>query len=311
MTSSRINTKILAVRIVSILIAIAMIITLAGCGDSLSGTYEEENGGDSIKFTSSRECTLYDEDGAFYYGTYKKTDKGYEILVQTPSGPQGVIATKDGKDLIITGGNKRKKRFVIVSKNSEQFVKKTEETNGGNKAKFTDSKELQGTNSKPMSAIDKERKARTDVNTIAAAIKAFEAEYGRFPKVGTNNVLSDADFDMLIRILACAAPDQPGMLWSGASGAGNDLTVSYNNNEWNPRLIRFLELPAEYFEDKGFNDPWGNRYTVMIDYSGNGGLTAPDENVFPATERGKRVSSNVAVYSKGAPNAKKGIGSWQ
>jgi len=101
MTNDQINTKILAGKIVSVLIMIAMIVILAGCGGSLSGTYESEDG-NSMKFTSSGKCTLYEKDGSFYNGTYKKTDKGYEITMQTPLGPYGVLITEDGKDLIKT-----------------------------------------------------------------------------------------------------------------------------------------------------------------------------------------------------------------
>ena len=90
---------------VSFILIATMMVTLAGCSSSLSGTYESESGKYFIKFSDSKECTWY-EDGTFYNGTYEKTSEGYTLkMMGNLLVPNTVFeAVKDGNDLIITGG---------------------------------------------------------------------------------------------------------------------------------------------------------------------------------------------------------------
>jgi len=151
----------------------------------------------------------------------------------------------------------------------------------------------------------KEARARADVHAIALAIKAFDAEYNQYPTIGSGSsgvvTFSDApggqSIDTLIRVLACADPGLPGQLWTDAADSGNK------------RVIRFLELPQKYYTDRGLNDPWGNRYIVKINYGATAAelITITD---FPGSTS-VEVPSSVAVYSKGVPDADRGIGSWQ
>jgi len=86
----------------------------------LSGIYESESGIYSVEFKSSTKCTWYQNDLSFE-GTYKKTNKGYELKIRadgkkTNNGSSYLDtvfnAIKDGEDLIITGGVVYGERFV-------------------------------------------------------------------------------------------------------------------------------------------------------------------------------------------------------
>ncbi|MDR2420828.1 MAG: hypothetical protein LBD49_01815 [Oscillospiraceae bacterium] len=90
---------------------------LNGCNAGISGTYESESGVYTIKFTSSKECTWY-QNGMFFNGTYEETDSGYslEIVGSGTAANTVFIAVKDGNDLVVTGG--------ILDHNGERFIKK-------------------------------------------------------------------------------------------------------------------------------------------------------------------------------------------
>ena len=91
-------------------------ILMTGCTGGLSGTYNSEHGEYTVKFTSSTQCTWYQDD-TFFNGTYEKTQNGYqlEIIGSAIYSNTVFIATKDGKDLIITGGVVEGERFVKQS----------------------------------------------------------------------------------------------------------------------------------------------------------------------------------------------------
>jgi len=91
----------------------------------------------------------------------------------------------------------------------------------------------------------KKAQARNDVNQLAAAVKAFQLEYGRLP--GSQSKDGEAP-DNLIAIL-----------------------TSTNTN--NPRGIVFFEPKIAKGKKNGFStadgkyyDPWGIEYSVLLDY---------------------------------------------
>jgi len=101
----------------------------------------------------------------------------------------------------------------------------------------------------------KKAQARNDVNQIAAAIKAFQLEYGRLPGTATTDGAAPSD-------------------WI------NTLT---STNNLNPRGIVFFE-PKVAKGGKGgmvgtganatYNDPWGAVYDITLDYGYNNKITS-------------------------------------
>ncbi len=100
-------------------------------------------------------------------------------------------------------------------------------------------------------AINSARKAqaRNDVMQIAAAVKAFKAEYGRLPDKATGEDKEIEDNAELMAILTADKEDNSGL---------------------NSKKIVFLEPKVSssakggFFEGK-FYDPWGTPYFVKLD----------------------------------------------
>jgi prepilin-type N-terminal cleavage/methylation domain-containing protein len=109
-------------------------------------------------------------------------------------------------------------------------------------------------------ALNSARKAeaRNDVQQIVAAVKAFQAEYGRMPTSDINNNSSDFSDNYyssnrnIIRALL-----------------GQDTTL-------NPKGISFLEVKSAGRNRSGLNssgefvDPWGQSYMIKLDTNYNG-----------------------------------------
>ena len=84
------------------------------------------------------------------------------------------------------------------------------------------------------------------------------------------------------------------------------LTGGTNTYKHNLRKVKFLEPnknfnPAKAYDDDAnkpylWRDPWGNRYTIMINIDGTERLVKPD-----APSSGKYIMGKTAVYSRG-PN---------
>jgi len=98
------------IKIVSILLILAMVAALAGCG--LSGTYESAGGTYAVEFKANNECTWY-QDGLSFDGTYEKAEDGYRLDMRGTGDYRDTTfyAVFDGKDLIITGGTISGERF--------------------------------------------------------------------------------------------------------------------------------------------------------------------------------------------------------
>jgi prepilin-type N-terminal cleavage/methylation domain-containing protein len=103
-----------------------------------------------------------------------------------------------------------------------------------------------------QSAMESGRKAqaRNDVYQIATAVKAFQMEYGRLPGTATADGPAPADL----------------------------ITTLTSSNSQNPRGIVFFE-PKMAKGGKGgldgtvYKDPWGNPYTITLDYNYDNKLT--------------------------------------
>jgi prepilin-type N-terminal cleavage/methylation domain-containing protein len=95
----------------------------------------------------------------------------------------------------------------------------------------------------------KKAQARNDVNQLAAAIKAFQLEYGRLPSTTAGSDAANADNASVISALT-------------------------SSNALNPRGIVFFEAKtAKGTPPKGglsggkYLDPWGGEYTFSLDTS--------------------------------------------
>ncbi len=118
----------------------------------------------------------------------------------------------------------------------------------------------------------KKAQARNDVHQLAAAIKAFQLEYGRLPSTSTGSDSPSADNAAVIEALT-------------------------GSNALNPRGVVFFE-PKVAKAGKGgldggvYKDPWGNAYTIMLDTSYDNKISAFGQTNF----------TTVIVSSPGGTN---------
>lgn len=119
----------------------------------------------------------------------------------------------------------------------------------------------------------KKAQARNDVNQIAAAIKAFQLEYGRLPSSGSSDTVVN------------------NQIWIQA------LTMSNTNN---PRGIVFFE-PKQAKGGKGglsnnvYYDPWGLPYNVMLDLN-------YDNRVVTNLGSGNQTYFTTVIVESGGPD---------
>lgn len=141
------------------------------------------------------------------------------------------------------------------------------------------------------SAIQKARvsQARSDIDSIVSAVKAFYGEYGRMP-IKTGNGQSDCSSEniknpTIFEVLKADTAD---------------------GKKVNTKEIPFLDLRIG-------TDPWGNDYIILLDCNF-------DDTIAKGTDGklSKDLKAKVAVYSKGknktaeGPSAKKSddVTSW-
>jgi len=133
------------------------------------------------------------------------------------------------------------------------------------------------------SAIDAARKAqaKNDVTQIAAAVVAYEAEYGKLPLPAKTTVDTE-----LVNVLA-----------------GIDT-----NSTNNPRGLVFLEVSAAKkgksgTNEKGFVDPWANIYQIVMDDNYDNSVTA----------KGINLRKKVAVWNAptGTSSNRRSVTSWE
>jgi prepilin-type N-terminal cleavage/methylation domain-containing protein len=110
-------------------------------------------------------------------------------------------------------------------------------------------------------ALDSAKKTQAKSNAvqIAAAVSAYEMEYGKLPPLTSSSSSSDSTGDVGTFLTA---------ILGGASGNTN-----------NSRTITFLEM-SSYKKGKGgtnssgdYLDPWGSAYKIVLDHSYDNSLT--------------------------------------
>lgn len=117
--------------------------------------------------------------------------------------------------------------------------------------------------------------ARTDLQSIETAVRAYYNEYGRFPhdSGGPDRVYEDDNYELLN---ALRARD---------SSSGNP------NHEANPRRIIFLEVPERSLSSTGddarYIDPWGTPYRIAVDTNFDGDVDTGEFGVV----RNRRVAA--------------------
>jgi prepilin-type N-terminal cleavage/methylation domain-containing protein len=111
-------------------------------------------------------------------------------------------------------------------------------------------------------AMDSAKKthAKSNAVQIAAAVSAYDMEYGKLPPLSSSSSSSDTTGDVGSFLTA---------ILSGVSGNTN-----------NSRAITFLEMPS-YKKGKGgtnsdgaYLDPWGGTNKIVLDYSYDNSITA-------------------------------------
>lgn len=118
----------------------------------------------------------------------------------------------------------------------------------------------------------KKTKARGDLQSLVAAVKAYRQEYGCWPSTESINTDASGEFG------AWYGPSK----WAAGTGLsrGKDLmkilsgqNVSGLGTTWprpmNPKQIRFLEGAQT---DGSYVDPWGTQYCVKMDVNESGGM---------------------------------------
>ena len=110
-------------------------------------------------------------------------------------------------------------------------------------------------------------KAKGELTSIVAAVKAYKQEYGRWP--GSVTAASDTTFQ---------DADSKSLL-SALSGTKNALVE-------NPKSVRLLEGASSVGT---MNDPWGSQYLVVVDSDESNSMTY----------QGKMISISVLAVSFG------------
>ena len=123
----------------------------------------------------------------------------------------------------------------------------------------------------------KKAQARNEVNQLAAAVKAYQLEYGRLPGSATADGPAPADF----------------------------ITTLTSSNSQNPRGIVFLEPKIAKGQKNGlgtdgktYYDPWGNPYTITLDYDYNNKIATNNRTNFTTvivTSTGGSTNTNSII----------------
>ena len=100
-------------------------------------------------------------------------------------------------------------------------------------------------------------KAKGELTSIVAAVKAYKQEYGRFPGDSSKTNLFSSN----------SSPDTIKTLMKVLSG---DSTASLDSQVANPKGVRFFEGAKT---DGTMDDPWGAQYLVLVDSSETGSLS--------------------------------------
>jgi prepilin-type N-terminal cleavage/methylation domain-containing protein len=131
-------------------------------------------------------------------------------------------------------------------------------------------------------------KAKAEITTLINAIKQFESTYGVLPQpdgiTKDNEEIKDDDFTQLILIL------------QADDGTKTDPLLAPANVNKNSRKTRFLDIVGN--QRGQFNDPWGQKYIVLIDYNYDGKIATIPPGVGVVTD-GDPLYFSVVAYSHG------------
>ena len=114
-----------------------------------------------------------------------------------------------------------------------------------------------------LDAADK-TKAKGDLSSIVAAVKAYRQEYGKWPVAPSKMDQASDEFNSWY-----GPPTQLQESKDLMKILSGDPTVQKEGQTMNPKGVRFLEGPKS---DGTFQDPWGNQYSVKMDTNESGGV---------------------------------------
>jgi len=152
----------------------------------------------------------------------------------------------------------------------------------------------------------KEVKSRTDINSIVAACKQYESDYGVLPSPwstagdldGNSNSLMPAD----ATTYSNANSNTPASYKTLMQLLTGVTYFSSTTGAYNVRNIRYLEVPTSYSVSSGksfagYVDPWGWTYGVCMNLSYDGSIDLPS-GPFPSAS--KTLNIPVAIWSRGS-----------
>jgi hypothetical protein len=122
--------------------------------------------------------------------------------------------------------------------------------------------------------IDRKPQPKAHINAILMAIKNYESTYGFLPfgeKKNKEDIIIIDEYDTLMELLTCRK----------GSGKNKDIVS-------NARKIAFLYAP-DSFKEKGYLDPWGHRFIILLDVDYDGVIHLDNED----------IKNSVLVYSCG------------
>ena len=175
--------------------------------------------------------------------------------------------------------------------------------------------------------------AKSDMNSIQMALSQMDQTYQRilkkdgskvkFLSIETTPVTSESDGDLGTTTFAIVGTkDNEHKATSKALGNSEqngydaliaELTTTGGSGSYsqNTRKIKFLEPNKNFNPSKAYTDdanlplmwrdPWGNRYTVMVNLDGTDRLIDPNKLESSGPEKYKYIMGKTAVYSMG-PN---------
>ena len=130
-------------------------------------------------------------------------------------------------------------------------------------------------------------KAKAEITTLINAIKQFESTYGVLPQPDgidkDDEEIKDDDFTQLILIL------------QADDGTKTDPQLAPANVGKNSRKTRFLDIVGN--KRGQFNDPWEQKYIVLIDYDYDGQIATIPPGV--GVTGSDPLYSSVVAYSHG------------
>lgn len=85
-----------------------------------------------------------------------------------------------------------------------------------------------------------------EIRSIYLAIRIYKTEYGRLPNLKAEKLNYNIDENLAVAQIL--------------SATGDDQLLSVHN----PKYIKFIDGPNYRLKDKGFYDPWGNPYQILL-----------------------------------------------